>query len=188
MILFQYLDDLPPVPNDIVSNILTNVRSQQIDHAVPHRNIDLKDRTVKNVVYNRHRATDELINWIRKNISINYESLGVQIQDPNPDNQRHFPHTDTSPRHWVLNYNIQPGGGNVITSWYQENGYPVLREGTTRPKDVDQLELIQSVCVEPFRWHLLNTQVLHGVENIEHSRIAVTVGFETNPIEDNLLV
>lgn len=183
MLLFQYVDHLPSVPVELIEQAKQHIHTQPVDHAVPARTVVVNNSTYRNVDYNRHCASTELTEWIRSNISQNYVSMGVQIQNPNKVNHTHYPHTDTAPRHWVLNYNIQPGGDQVTTHWYQERGYPLIREGTTRPSNLDDLEIVDSVQIQSFRWHLLNTSVLHGVTGIQHSRIAITIGFATNPLE-----
>lgn len=183
MLLFQYVDHLPVVPADLIEQILNTVHSSPVDHAVAARTVTVNDKIYNNIEYNRHRASDDLTNWIHTHIGSDYVSMGVQIQDPGLFNHTHFPHTDTAPRHWVLNYNIQPGGDHVITHWYQESDHPLVREGPTTPVDQNQLRVIESVQVQPFRWHVLNTSVLHGVENIHSCRIAITIGFAQNPLE-----
>ena len=186
MLLFRYVDHLPAVPMHLIDQTRQLIREAPVDHAVPARTVTVGNLIHHNVEYNRYRACEELTEWIHNNITKNYVSMGVQIQNPGDDNHTHFPHTDTAPRHWVLNYNIQPGGDKVITHWYQQHGYTLIREGTTRPSNLDDLEIVDSVQIQPFRWHLLNTSVLHGVTNIQHPRIAITMGFATNPLETML--
>ena len=188
MIFFQYLDNLPAVPDDLVANVLNTLDSVPIDHAVPQRAVLIDNEQVENITYNRHRAIDELTEWIHQNISSQYISFGVQVQTPKPHINTHFPHTDTLPRIWALNYNLDPGGDNVITSWYQERGHSILRPGPCRPQDISQLDVLESVQIQPRRWHLLNTQVLHGVENIHGPRIAITLGFDHSPLEGHTFV
>jgi hypothetical protein len=188
MRFFQYLDNLPAVPDDLVANVLNTLDSMPIDHAVPSRAVFIDDKQVENITYNRHRAIDELTEWIHQNISSQYISFGVQVQTPKPHTNTHFPHTDTLPRIWALNYNLDPGGDNAITSWYQERGHPMLRPGPYRPQNIAQLDVLKSVHIQPHKWHLFNTQVLHAVENIHRPRIAITLGFEKHPMEENVFV
>lgn len=188
MILFQYLDDLPAVPDHLVAKVLDSLDSMPVDHAVPPRAVLIGDKQVENITYNRHRAIDPLTQWIHQHISSQYISFGVQVQTPKPDSNTHFPHTDTLPRIWALNYNLDPGGDSAITSWYQQRGHPVVRPGSYKPCDIAQLDVLESVQIQPHKWHLFNTQVLHAVANIHRPRIAITLGFEKHPIQENLFV
>lgn len=183
MILFEYLDHLPRVPDALVDQVLTTIQHSPVDFAVPSRAVYIDHNLVENITYNRHHPIAELTEWIHKNISDQYVSFGVQVHTPKQHSHTHFPHTDTAPRHWALNCNLEPGGLDVTTCWYQEQGYPMIRPGPTRPENINQLELLQSVVIQSRRWHVINTQVLHAVHNIEQPRIAITLGFENNPWE-----
>lgn len=70
----------------------------------------------------------------------------------------HIPiHKDVN-RKQAYNYVIDTGGSNVLTNFYNDN-----------------LQLIESICIEPQRWHRLDTQVYHSVSNLTAMRIALTV-------------
>lgn len=189
MFLFQYLDYLPPVPDNLVSDILSGIKNMPVDNMPPMRSIKNGNQVFENVLYKRYTPNQELLDWIHNNISNQYTTIGVQIQDPGKTNHTHAPHADASFRNWVLNYSLQTGGPNVITSWYQCNGAPVVRPSPEayRPADITEFEKIESVQFEPCRWHLLNASILHGVENIQTDRISISLGFELDPLSENLL-
>ena len=63
-------------------------------------------------------------------------------------------HKDTNGVRFRLNYIIDPGGDNVLTKFYN-----------------DDKEEIDSIKIEPFRWHLFDTTVYHNVVNLEPGRI-----------------
>jgi hypothetical protein len=79
---------------------------------------------------------------------------------------------------------IDPGGDNVRTVFYREHGHPVERHSAwgnpTRCDDYNDLVEIDSVKFPVGQWVLLNTGILHGVENITGSRINLTVVFESS--------
>ena len=88
-------------------------------------------------------------------------------------------------RLWAVNYILKTGGSGVTTTFYQEVGQPILREPATRVQENAKLDVIDQVIIEPFRWHILSTVVLHGVENIESQRQAVTLGLNsTDPFSE----
>lgn len=59
----------------------------------------------------------------------------------------------------AYNFLLYPGGNNVITSFY----------------DNDK-NLLESHCIEPFRWHRLTVDTFHHVSGIDSGlRVAITV-------------
>ena len=189
MVLFQYLDNLPSVPEDLVSKIITGVRDMPTTIVPPLRNIVNGNHIFENISYKQYTADKELTDWVRDNISDQYTLFGVQIQDPEQHNHHHAPHADKLERTWVLNYVVQTGGSNVVNKWYHKDGVPITRPGTGpyRPTDITGFETLESVRLEPGRWHLLTASVLHGVENIMSERISISLGFELHPVEHKLL-
>jgi len=90
------------------------------------------------------------------------------------------PHCDLG-RRYALNYIIDCGGDNVRTVWYKEKGYPIERlhnsgpEGKSYWADYPDLEVIDDIVFSPGIWVLLNTKILHSVENITGYRCFLTV-------------
>jgi hypothetical protein len=60
----------------------------------------------------------------------------------------------------VYNYIVETGGEHVTTSFY-----------TNKNKN----KKIESICIEPYRWHRLKVFLPHEVEGITGKRIAITV-------------
>jgi hypothetical protein len=181
MVLYQYLDYLPSIPQDMAEHMVNCHREQEILFTVPERLTLHAGQAVKNVSYNRYQLAAELEQWIKANVCDWFNCAGFQTQMPYLPSQSHLPHTDTWPRRWVLNYNLQTGGSKVITRWYQEQGHELLRNDCTRPASLDNLVCVESVQLEPHRWHVLNTSVLHAVDNIETTRMTISLSFETEP-------
>jgi len=69
------------------------------------------------------------------------------------------PHTDVKTE-LKLTYLIRTGGDNVKTEFYED----------------DKVTLIESVIIEPFRWHLFRSDIVHAVKGIEpdHTRFSVS--------------
>lgn len=79
----------------------------------------------------------------------------VQIINPNFNSYIHW-----DPREYAINYILNLGGSNVITTFYDAEENPV--ESAVLPLET---------------WHILNVQQLHAVHNIESERIAITLSF-----------
>jgi len=60
----------------------------------------------------------------------------------------------------VYNYIIETGGDHVTTSFYV---------------DLQKSKKIESLCIDPGRWHRLKVFFPHEVEGITEKRIAITV-------------
>lgn len=53
-----------------------------------------------------------------------------------------------------INYVITPGGSNVTTAFYD-----------------DQSTLLDSYCIEPYRWHIFKADTYHQVKNLEPGQV-----------------
>ena len=199
MILFAYLDKLPAIPkelviqqqaayenyradvedrlknNDTSINNRWNIPSTMIQwHANFERQLENGD-IAHNIDYNRWSLTTEMNQWIESNIC-KADSAGLQISSVRPNSDTHLCHTDSYPRRWVLNYMYAVGGENIRTRWFKEPGQPVVRPPLTVPNNLARLELLHSTIIEPHRWYLLNSSVLHDVVGITSSRESISLG------------
>lgn len=93
----------------------------------------------------------------------------------------HGPHVDFRRRYNMV-YILDAGGDNVRTVWYKERGHPIERLHAAGPegksywvKNYTDLEVIDDVVLEPGIWYLLNTKIIHSVENITGNRSMFTV-------------
>lgn len=127
-----------------------------------------------------------LLDWLKQNISP-YVTNNASVLE---SSHGIFPmHIDK--RKYALNYLIDTGGDNVITSWHQEHGKPIFRTGKVRGKQVgdDNLiwthntDLLDSVKIEKHKWYLIRTNVLHSVSHIFGTRKGISIDF--NPMVDN---
>jgi hypothetical protein len=179
MLLFKYLDLLPPIPEELLVDPIPDYKPD---------NIGYKDGGTNwyDATYTRWGTTPKLVGWLQSNISNSVDIAGIQIMSwatHVPAGKRKVnPHCDK--RRWALNYVYEIGGPNVTTTLYRERGHDLIRQSGCRLTHFDALVPIESVVVEPRRWHILNTNVLHGVTNVETTRKAVTIGINIdNPLE-----
>jgi hypothetical protein len=154
MILFQYLDQLPKIPEELLT-----------DPYIPN----LTQIGFQDTGYTRWAIRPELKSWLADNISQDVGIAGYQVisEDVNA-------HCDK--RLWAVNYIVNTGGPNVTTTLWQQPGQPVSREPSVKIPEYAKLNMLESVCIEPSRWHILNTRVLHSVRGIKTDRSAITVG------------
>ena len=86
----------------------------------------------------------------------------------------YLPHYDQK-RITSLNFYIEPGGANVTTSFYKEQGHFDLSGNVCAYEDVT-LESRHSMNDQD--WYLLDVNQYHSVENIETNRIAFALSFQ----------
>jgi len=67
-------------------------------------------------------------------------------------------HKDKNGVRFRLTYLIEPGGDNVLTKFYN-----------------DDKEEIESIRIEPFRWHLFDATVFHNVVNVEPGKLRFAI-------------
>ena len=109
----------------------------------------------KSKIYSIHDGTKPLYEFVHQYFDSNYLVQAQQIIGGTE-----LPmHTDFR-RNCTYNFLIDCGGEDVYTSFYNEDR-----------------TLIERHKIEPFRWHLLNTSVLHGVTGTElgRNRVGVSV-------------
>lgn len=158
MIIYQYLDALPPVPAHLA-----------VSPAIP----DESQIGFQDGLYTRWSAQPELVEWIRENITEEIKLAGVQTIGGDVPL-----HCDK--RKWALNYLVDLGGPNVVTGFHKLPHQPVMQPPATRAKFATDAEEITSTTFTKGRWHLLNTNVLHSVTGVTGKRVAITIGFNAD--------
>jgi hypothetical protein len=196
---FQYRD-FPVVPEWLKNHIYKLIESnQEILNIVPEDKFeeDEKDDSLgcHYKKYHLHKYdrslafldlfdTDKIVNaWAEENIIPNIP-VALQIIH---SGELVAPHKDNTPgdpsrsRNRALNYFFETGGNSVETAFYkpfEKYAHLTLYPGTLIP--FDRIEKIESVVIEPNRWHELNTQTIHSVEQLDPSkkRIGLTITLE----------
>jgi hypothetical protein len=183
---YKYIDWLPTVPLELLTyadepRVPLKKDSKEVKFS--NRQFIQNGKTQFSVNYNVNQIQrKELEDWLDQNITNEY--LDKRVAHTSGNSSIHWPHVDPF-RNYALNYILDSGGDNVITSFYQEQGYPFLRpelvQGQDKYKiDYDNLVLVDSVRLMPNRWHLLSVKCIHGVENLASSRISIQLSLD-NP-------
>lgn len=151
MILFNYLDHIPELPAELVHDV--------INHETTNRSWFYDEK------YKFYRASDLLKEWVYDNIK-DVTKVGIQEITGNL-----LPHIDRN-RTKAINYLITTGGGSLCH--YSYDG--IYQQDRFVP--LEHVNEISRIDVKPFKWHTVNTQVLHGVVNINSPRLAVTINVD----------
>jgi len=190
---FEFLD-LPVLPQHLEQEIRQRLHDPESFRAVKsHRTIPgfenyhlrqltQQDGVAKTSVFaDRYHPSDELVAWVLENI--HPAPKNVQINITNQASDSFGPHVDFN-RSELLLYVLDPGGSNVLTTWWQQHGHPVHRpemQDTSKGwaincDDYSQLTQLTSVCIPPHTWiHFCDTSILHSVENLETTRLTIQI-------------
>ncbi len=116
------------------------------------------------------------LDWIRQNIVSDFteKNSGIMFFD-----QPQLPHTDST-RDFVLLYNVETGGEETELCFWQETGFPLFRARMTTASRGENLKKILTLNGPAGSWYLMNTLVLHSVENMTGLRINLQISFEKN--------
>jgi hypothetical protein len=68
----------------------------------------------------------------------------------------------------------------VRHTFYHHPNKSVIQAPATRISNDTKLKIIKQVVIEPGKWHIINTHVLHGVTNVETQRTAITIGLNAD--------
>ena len=136
----QYLN-LPKIPNDIITQAISNIPACIEKYSKPNSNYIWTDFDNKN-----------LDAWCKKNICADiYFAFQIMTGDLKI-------HKDIGTQIKFC-YIIEPGGDNVLTTFYGE----------------DSLTPLDSYLIEAEKWHILKVDTYHGVTNMEPNKIRFSV-------------
>jgi hypothetical protein len=148
----EYLDDLPKIPQHLLRSYEEISNKDFVDNGDVGRKLMQKGfyatRTLEEDLYAWLMLGDNFP-WHGKTHNTNYQLLEHWIPM----------HKDVG-RTVAYNYILYPGGTNVVTSVYD-----------------DDKNVLQSMSIEPHRWHRITVDHFHDIKNIEKDqlRIAITV-------------
>lgn len=196
---YAYLD-LPPLPDSVVAAAWASLKHNKNNHAVKvnnwldrpgyaeyeYRNFILIDGSeVKTIKSHRYSISAEFDAWVQKYFDQDPAPCGVALYD---DHSSFFaPHVDIS-RDYTIMYILDTGGAKVETSWYRQHGHPLVRPDLKSvfdpdriTKNFDTLEEVDRICLPAKIWVCINSAIIHAVENVESTRVAIQISRNTPP-------
>lgn len=194
--------DLPDLPESIIDSARKSLEKHhgQLETKVnnwldkpgykeyEYRSFNMPDGSkLKTIKSHRYPISEEFDDWVIKYFKQDPSSCGIAYYDNH--SSLFAPHVDIS-RDYTVMYLLDLGGENVDTIWYQQKGYPILRpdlKAEFDPKKTvnsyDDLVEIDRACFPLRQWVCINSAILHGVQNIQSTRIAVQISRNT-PLQD----
>jgi hypothetical protein len=165
---YKILNKLPPLPNKFISK-LPNSFNNDVLRDYPPRPYTIGDKTFDSVTQTHYQITHQpIIDWIGENITPNYNDIGFRHVDGSPARRVITPHTDKT-RNYALIYTLETGGGELV--FWKEKNKPILRTDRFNLHEYDNLTELDRVYVPEKSWYILNTMVIHSVENMSSPRI-----------------
>ena len=188
MIIFEYLDWLPKIPDEFLKYPAEKTKEGLISFGSTYTSEHGYSRGIRGIIkpgtgaqYIRWKLRPEFKQWIEENIVDSYDlgASGLQALKPNSDPAGHFA-THTDSRKWVLNYIFETGGDDVWTSFYTYKSQLLQTPDTVQPTGLTK---IYTTKVGTHRWCLLNAHVYHDVIGITHTRHAISLGLPKGVID-----
>lgn len=136
-----------------------------------------KDGKIYKTAFNNCRYLSQLAyKWVLENISKNAKDSRISFTLPNLE--RCGPHVDST-RDYTLMYVLKPGGQGHETVFYREKEHDDLIRPLRYTVDhYDSVERIGGIQIPIQTWVLLNSRVLHSVENIGEGRVSIQCAFD----------
>lgn len=179
--MFKALPQLPRVPDWILERL--DIDARPVDESITQltgsadwqqQNYDWIRFPTSNNTAARKRFDQETVDWMLSNVASNFNTsnAGWQYFDA-----QQVPHTDIT-REWVLLYNLKLGGPNVELVFYQEPGKGLVNERGAGFDDYSHLFEVMRVPSPPeHQWFMFNSQVVHGIQNQQSTRLNLQLSF-----------
>lgn len=177
-VLYKVLDGISPPPQSIIDAVDCDRRPDKAEIGY------YTERNLKNwhdyeflVPRNRRVVLPGFEDWVKTNLTpyivdcgVNYASYDEPTGRPTSTGA----HTDAL-REYSLMWEIESGGPNAELYFWREKGYPLYRAPKCQGEDRTQLEFVDKFRYPFGQWTLIDTRVLHSVENLTSTRITLQV-------------
>ena len=159
------------------------------------------EKKEKNALLIQHILNKESHEWALNEIlnDTDYNNLTyVKYSKTNSVSSTLGAHRDLA-RNFGLMYLLSNGGNDTTTNFYKDvRGAPISIETTREPKDQDYiktrivsdyslLEKIAEFKIKEGQWTIMNSSILHGVENLSSSRAAIQISLMKLPTNFNYI-
>jgi hypothetical protein len=176
----------PAVPNWLIENARdllesghpTQASISNWNKSYTERDLKKSSGIIKNAFTHAMYLDHRSLEWARthvtvlaKDIKLAFTRKGCTCTGPHVDQTRNF----------TLIYLLENGGDNHCTVWYREKNQQLIRNNGYHVDDYDLLQPIAHTKLVVHQWSLLNSKILHSVENISQGRLSIQIGLESLP-------
>lgn len=176
-----HLPDIPQIPDLFLTEFgrTASTKKQRLWQKKSNRMIEKPDgSTTANIDYDRWKVSKDFETWVQDHVCDRYLHVGISESDPGDFTHTHGPHVDET-RDALLLWMYDPGGADVITAFWHQQGQPVIQPLRSNfLTSYHGLSLIDQQCFLSGKWYLVNGHVVHSVENIQTKRVALHISLE----------
>lgn len=164
--------DYPVIPADLIDTIQLG----DVIREYPGRVCKLNNQEFTTSAGTYYQVNQEIDSWVRNNIDLDIDFVGIRYQYGSPDHNSQGVHTDAT-RDYALLYAINNAGGNL--KFWQQTNQPVEQDELHLITDYDSIKELESFDIQNNQWYLVNGRVLHSVEGITSTRITLQVNLKS---------
>jgi hypothetical protein len=187
--MYCHYFSIPKLPDhltELALSIANQLESAEIEFNKYDKLIDTDGTIIGGSKYQRYNVPEEIYEWAKNNILPNLKNdfkIGIQVfKMIDNETTSYAIHTDGARGEHVLNYIIDTGGNQVHTSWYQENGCDLYREPGLLRNNFQDMVLKHTLLLEQHTWSMINSRILHTVNNLTRARISLSLGISADDL------
>jgi hypothetical protein len=187
--MYCHYFSIPKLPNQLIElalSIANQSGSAQIEFDKYKELINEDGATIGASKYQRYNVPDEIYEWTKNNVLPTLKNnfkIGIQVfKLIDKETGSYTIHTDGIRGDSVLNFIIDTGGDQVYTSWYQENECALHREPGLLRNNFQDMELKHTIKLEQYTWSMINSRILHTVNNLTRNRVSLSLGISTDDL------
>ena len=183
MFLYKQLD-LPKIPRYLIEQYIhvTDYTDENVGSPMTfyYSNPFRWDKGV-NISFRNYDVSLELKQWLQENITDSAKGYSVfyTYATDNTYPTDLIPHIDSFRQYPVI-YNLDIGGDNPVTRFYQYKDYPLEHKNGLSLKSYDGLTEIDSFVGPTESWYLINAHVVHSVGPLASPRIGIHLSLPDN--------
>ena len=183
--LFRKMPDLPLPPQDLIDRVDIDSRptTNDLGRYTQRWLVNWGD-TAHKAGQNLRIKFPEFEDWARENIYKNIVDAGINYVNIDTESETGpistGAHTDKI-RDFVLLFPVLQGGDDTRLTFWQEKGQETVRPPATDVQDGNLLQMLDWITLPSDCWTLINTNVLHSVENLYSTRINLQISLRTTP-------
>lgn len=164
--------NFPKLPTDLVSNM----KPGKLVRPFPGRICSIHGEQFETSSGELYYASDELDQWVRKNIPVDVDIVYIRYQYGNTSQSSHGAHCDVSRGHALL-YTIDNADGYL--QFWQDPAQSIESTQGYVAHDYSNLKKLEEVQTPSGEWYLVNGQIIHSVEALTRTRITLQVNIKS---------